>query len=342
MNTIDTLVRENIKRLIPYSSARSEYKGTNGIFLDANENPWGTYNRYPDPFQVKLKEKIAAVKGINPDQLFLGNGSDGIVDMTYRIFCEPKKDKALTFPPTFGMYSVAASINNVELIKEPLDDDFLIDRTALEPYLTDASIKLILLCSPNNPTGNLMRKDDIDYILNTFKGIVVVDEAYIDFNSQESYTSLLDKYPHLIILQTMSKSWGLAGARLGMAIANPEVIHYYNKVKTPYNVSTLNQEAVLDILENHHEEIEERRTLILDEKTRVLEAIKDAGCIRRIYPSDTNFFLVEVNDANGVYAQLIKENIIVRNQTKVIPNCLRITIGKPEENDLLIRLINEA
>lgn len=342
MSQIDKFVRKNIQKLIPYSSARSEYKGANGIFLDANENPWGRYNRYPDPFQVNLKEKIAEVKGIQPEQLFLGNGSDGIVDMTYRIFCEPQVDKALTFPPTFGMYTVAAGLNNVELIKEPLDENFLINRATLDKHLQDPSIKLLMMCSPNNPTGNLMRKEDIDYVLDNFKGIVVLDEAYIDFTTRDSYIKKLADYPRLIILQTMSKSWGLAGARLGMAISNPEIIHYYNKVKTPYNISTLNQEAALDVLENQQAEIQQRKETILSEKKRVLDAISSSKSIVKIYPSDTNFFLAEVTDAAATYEKLLKGNVIVRNQHKVIPNCLRITIGAPEENDRLIQFLCES
>lgn len=341
MSDIKTFVRENIKSLTPYSSARSEYKGENGIFLDANENPWGRYNRYPDPFQVQLKEQIAKVKGITPEQLFLGNGSDGIIDIIYRIFCEPGSDKALTFPPTFGMYVVAAGINNVTLIKEPLDENFQIRRAAIAPYFEDESIKLLLMCSPNNPTGNLMRKEDIDYILEQFKGIIVLDEAYIDFTARASYIEKLDQYPRLIILQTMSKAWGLAGARIGMAISSPEIIYYFNKVKTPYNISTLNQEAAIDVLSNQLDTIEAHKAIILQEKERVLNAIKNCSYIKHIYPSDTNFFLAQFNDVNFVYKQLIKNNIIVRNQHRVIPNTMRITIGLPEENDKLIAVLNQ-
>lgn len=338
MSNIDQFIRQNIKDLVPYSSARSEFKGTNGIFLDANENPYGAHNRYPDPFQLTLKEALAKEKGVRPEQLFLNNGSDGIVDMTYRVFCEPHQDKALCFPPTFGMYMVAAALNNVALITIPLDHEFQIKREELDQHLNDENLKVIFLCSPNNPTGNLMRQEDIDYVLDNFKGIVILDEAYIDFSARETYLRKIDDYPRLIVLQTMSKSWGLAGARLGIAVMSEELVHYYNKVKTPYNVPSLTQKAALDALANRAV-FEENMTTILAEKAVLLKAFETSPVIKKIHPSDTNFLLVEVNDAEAVYNELIKHNLVVRNQDKVIKNCLRITVGTPEENKKLIAVL---
>jgi len=337
---IENLIRENIKTLIPYSSARSEYKKSDGIFLDANENPYGEHNRYPDPFQLKLKEKLAEVKNLRPEQVFLNNGSDGIVDMVYRVFCEPKKDKALTFPPTFGMYTVASNLNNVELIKIPLDEEFQINRKELEKYIDDENLKVIFLCSPNNPTGNHLHREDLNYILDNFKGITVIDEAYIDFNKRISYAQKLEDYPRLIVLQTLSKSWGLAGARIGMALMSEKLVGYFNKIKTPYNISSIDQQAALEALENK-ENIQERMITILSEKNRVIEALEKSDLIEKIYPSDTNFLLVKVANAPEFYQQLLARDIIVRNQHNNIKNTLRITIGKAEEYDKLIQALEE-
>jgi len=337
---VEDLIRENIKALIPYSSARSEYKKANGIFLDANENPYGKHNRYPDPFQLKLKEKLAEVKNLRPEQIFLNNGSDGIVDMIYRVFCEPKKDKALTFPPTFGMYTVAANLNNVELIKIPLDDEFQINRAELDKYINDENLKVIFLCSPNNPTGNHLNREDINYILDNFKGITVIDEAYIDFNKRISYAQKLEDYPRLIVLQTLSKSWALAGARIGMALMSETLVGFFNKIKTPYNVSSIDQQTALEALENK-ENIQEQMITILSEKNRVIEALEKSDLIEKVYPSDTNFLLVKVADGPTFYQQLLDHDIIVRNQHKIIKNTLRITIGKAEENNLLLKALEE-
>ncbi len=328
--TLEDLVRENIKKLVPYSSARSEFKGS-GILLDANENPYGQYNRYPDPFQLELKAKLASVKSVRPEQIFLGNGSDGIVDLTYRIFCEPGKDKALSFPPSFLMYDVAANINAVDLIKVPLTENFQINRQDLEPHLNNPDLKVIFICSPNNPTGNLMHTEDIDYILNRFKGIVVLDEAYIDFSEQASYSSKLDQYPNLVILQTLSKAWGLAGGRLGMALMSPELVHFYNKVKTPYNISAINQEYALKTLDDVAL-FKTHLNAILEEKKKVVTALENSPLIKKVYPSDTNFMFVEAYNGPQLYQDLIAHNIIVRNQDRVRKNCLRITTGSPEEN----------
>lgn len=338
--SIENLVRPNIRSLIPYSSARSEFKQKEGVFLDANENPYGQYNRYPDPFQVVLKEKLAEVKNVQPQQIFLTNGSDGIVDMAYRVFCEPGKDKALTFPPTFMMYTVASHLNNVELINIPLDEEFQINRPLLEKHIDDENLKIIFLCSPNNPTGNHLRREDINFILDNFKGITVIDEAYIDFNERISYSQKLDKYPRLIVLQTLSKSWALAGARIGMALMNEKLVHYFNKVKTPYNISSIDQGIALEALSDV-KTFQERMITILSEKNRIKESLKTSPLIKKIYPSDTNFLLVEVEDAENFYQQLIQHNIIVRNQHNNIKNTLRITIGKPEENDKFLEALHE-
>lgn len=339
-NSVDHLIRKNIKKLIPYSSARSEYKQAEGIFLDANENPYGEHNRYPDPFQLILKDKLAEVKKVRPGQIFLTNGSDGIVDITYRVFCEPGKDKALTFPPTFAMYTVASHLNNVELITIPLDEEFQINRPALDKYIDDENLKVIFLCSPNNPTGNHLKHEDINYILDNFKGITVVDEAYIDFNSRISYAQKLDEYPRLVVLQTLSKSWALAGARVGMALMSETLVSYFNKIKTPYNVSSIDQQVALDAL-SEPEIFHERMITILSEKKRVLAGLKNSSLIKKIYPSDTNFLLVEVADGDDFYEQLLQHNIIVRNQNKFIKNALRITIGKPEENDKFLAALKQ-
>lgn len=338
--SIKPFIRKNIIDLVPYSSARSEFKGSKGIFLDANENPYGKHNRYPDPFQLELKDKIAEVKNITPEQILLANGSDGIVDLTYRLFCEPGKDKALAFPPTFGMYTVASHINNVELIQIPLDEEFQINRYELENYINDEDLKIIFLCSPNNPTGNHLKTEDIDYILNNFKGVTVIDEAYIDFNDRPSYIKKLTEYPRLIVLQTLSKSWGLAGARVGMAIANEETIHYYNKIKTPYNVSSIDQEVALQTLQDQAG-FEQNLQTILAEKEKMHKALKNSPLIKKIYPSDTNFFLIEVEDGELFYEQLVEKEVIVRNQHNILPNCLRITVGKPEENELFFEVLKE-
>lgn len=335
-SSIESLVRPNIRTVIPYSSARSEFKGNGGIFLDANENPWGSNNRYPDPFQTQLKEALAKLKGLTTDQIYLNSGSDAIADMIYRIFCEPGKDKAIHFPPTFGMYTVAANINDVTLISLPLDKHFQMVRSSVSPYLSDSTVKIIFVCSPNNPTGNHMRVEDIDYLLEHFKGIVVIDEAYIDFSDRPSYSLQLDKYPRLIVMQTMSKSWALAGARVGMALANPEIITYFNKIKMPYNVSSISQQAALAALADKAG-FQQHLDTILSEKKRVRHGLRKAPTVVNIFPSDTNFLLVQVTDAPKVYEALVANQLIVRNQHKTIPNCLRITIGSPEENDLLLQ-----
>lgn len=338
MNSLSSLIRPNIRSLKAYSSAREEYSAKDGVFLDANENPFGALNRYPDPYQNKLKEKLAEMKDLSPEQIFVGNGSDEVVDLAFRIFCEPGKDKALSFSPSYGMYEVAAEINDIELIKLPLNSEFQMDLESLEPYLNDKKLKLIFICSPNNPTGNVMHQKDVEYILNRFKGMLIIDEAYIDFAPDFSMVSLLQKYNNLIISQTMSKAWGLAGARVGMAYADPEIIHYFNKTKPPYNVSALNQEAALNALSNKRV-FEERKNQILEEKRKLQSDLMKFPMVKRVYDSDANFLLVEVENADLLYEKLIAQKIIIRNRNKQIKNCVRITIGSPRENqELLIAL----
>lgn len=333
--SIEELIRKNIRELTPYSSAREEYSGSEGVFLDANENPFGLFNRYPDPCQLELKKQLSAIKQIPVDQIFIGNGSDEAIDLAYRIFCEPNLDKALTFTPTYGMFEVSAQINAIDLIKVPLDKAFQIDRKKLKPYLSDVKLKLIFICSPNNPTGNLLRLVDIEFILQNFQGIVFIDEAYIDFCDQPSMLSQLAHYPNLIVSQTMSKAWGLAGVRVGIAYMNKNVSAYFNTIKAPYNVSTINQFKALEALKKIST-YKTRRTDILTEKISLINALQKIQLIRKIHLSDANFLLVEVADANYLYKKLIEKQIIIRNRDKQIPNCVRITVGTKEENKKLI------
>ncbi|WP_202390716.1 histidinol-phosphate transaminase [Flavobacterium sp. Sd200] len=333
MFNLTKIIRPNILTLEPYSSARDEFKGSEGIFLDANENPFGSLNRYPDPLQKSVKQKLSEVKNVPAENIFLGNGSDEIIDLCYRIFCEPGKDKALTFVPTYGMYEVSAAINNVELIKLPLNSDFQIDTKSCKTYLKDTDVKLIFICSPNNPTGNII--NNIEYILENFNGVVVVDEAYIDFAGSNSLSAKLDNYPNLIVLQTLSKAWGLAAARMGIAFASTEIIIYLNKVKPPYNMSSPNQQAALNALDDL-EIYQNQLATILSEKEKMLNAFADISIITKVYPTDANFILIKVKDADKAYNQLINKNIILRNRSKVVADCLRITIGTPQENEALL------
>lgn len=333
MNNLKQLIRPNILSLQPYSSARDEFSGNEGVFLDANENPFGKWNRYPDPFQSKLKQKLSQIKSVAEDSLFLGNGSDEIIDLCFRLFCEPGTDKALTFAPTYGMYEVSASINNIELIQVALDRNFQIDTEAVLPFLEDPSLKLIFICSPNNPTGNSI--DEIEFILKNFNGIVVIDEAYIDFSSKDSLSKKIKKYPNLIVIQTLSKAWGLASLRIGIAITNPEIIDYLNKIKPPYNISQVNQDKALEVL-NQFRTFEDKKSILLQQKEIVKNALSKMDFVTAIYPSETNFLLIKVTDANVIYNQLLDSKIIIRNRHKVVKDCLRITIGTPEENSALI------
>lgn len=338
MFNLTKIVRPNIKKLQAYSSARDEFKGTAEVYLDANENPFGILNRYPDPKQTKIKERLTEIKGVTKNQIFVGNGSDEIIDLAFRIFCEPGKDKALTFSPTYGMYDVSANINDVELIKQPLVNDFQINLNQLEPYLDMEDVKIIFICSPNNPTGNCFEDESIEYILDNYNGIVIIDEAYIDFSSRASFIKKIAKYPNLIVSQTFSKAWGLAGVRVGAAYANTAIINLYNKVKPPYNVSTLNQEAVVISL-NNLEEFSANRDVIIKEKQKLIIELENIELVKKIYPSEANFLLIEVTKADSIYNQLVAEKIITRNRNTLVNNCLRITVGSSEENIKLIKAL---
>lgn len=330
------LVRKNILELLPYSCARDEYKGEEGVFLDANESPFGDYNRYPDPYQRNLKQAIATIKEVNKDNIFIGNGSDEVIDVLYRIFCYPSIDKTLLFTPTYGMYEVSANINDIEVLKVPLNEEMQPDLPKVLPLLNDSHLKLLWICSPNNPTGNLIQREIIIELLEKFQGIVIIDEAYIDFAASESWISQLPKYPNLVVCQTLSKAWGLASTRIGIAYSSKEIIGLMNKVKPPYNVSTANQKIALETLQNIDQN-QKQIELLLSEKERVVDVLSHNALIQKIYPSDANFILMKVNNATKIYKQLIDAKVIVRNRHSVIDNCLRITIGTPEENDTLIQ-----
>lgn len=335
MFSLKNIVRENILNLNPYSSARDEYTGEASVFLDANENPFGKLNRYPDPQQKKLKNSLSSLKKINAENIFIGNGSDEVIDLAFRIFCTPGSDKALTFSPTYGMYEVSASINNVELIKIPLTDNFQINLEDVKPYLSNEQIKIIFICSPNNPTGNTINGTEIEYILKNFNGIVLIDEAYIDFSPESSWNKKLAEYPNLIVSQTFSKAWGLAAARVGMAYTNTKIIAFFNKVKPPYNVSELNQKAALNTLENINLFKKNRKTL-LTEKKELAHTLTLLPQVKKVHPSDANFLLIEVDNANEIYNDLVAQKIIIRNRNSVIKNCIRITVGNQEENIKLV------
>jgi histidinol-phosphate aminotransferase len=341
---LDTLVRENIKNLTPYSSARHEFNGAATVFLDANENAFGSplpvnYNRYPDPLQMPLKEKISQIKGVPAANIFLGNGSDEAIDLLFRIFCEPGKDNVILFPPTYGMYEVCAEINNVAVKKVPLTTDFQLDLEATEAAV-DANTKLIFVCSPNNPTGNSIERSTIEVLLNNFDGLVVIDEAYINYARQKTFITELTEYPNLVILQTLSKAWGLAGLRLGMAFAGQPVIDYMNRVKYPYNINTATQQLALEALSNISSVNNWTKTTVV-QKDSLSEALLTLSMTEKVYPSDANFILVKMTDARRIYEYLSGRGIIVRDRSKVIlcDDCLRITIGTPEENNQLLEAL---
>jgi len=335
---IDTLIREHLKGVTPYSSARDEYSNSDGVFLDANENPFGQYNRYPDPYQSKLKQRLAEIKDCKVDQLFIGNGSDEVIDLSLRIFCEPGQDRIIAFTPSYGMYKVSASINNVNIISIPLLEDFQIDLPACRAQFEKA--KLLFLCSPNNPTGNIMKADDIEAILAEFKGIVVIDEAYIEFSDENSWANRTDEFNNLIVMQTLSKAWGLASARVGMAFASEEIITLFNRIKPPYNVSRLNQECALNQLADLAE-FHKNKDLIIKERKRMVDALLNLSLVKKVYPSQSNFLLAEVVNANGIYSKLVDQSIIVRNRHSAIKNCLRFTIGSEEENNQLLNALSK-
>jgi len=343
---LDKLVRENIKRLAPYSSARKEFAGKAEIFLDANENSFGSplsinYNRYPDPLQFKIKEKIATLENVKTTEIFIGNGSDEAIDLLFRIFCEPRKDNILICPPTYGMYQVSAEINDVSIKRANLTADFQLDFQAIENSM-DANTKLLFICSPNNPTGNAFAKDEISNLANNFGGIVVVDEAYIHFSGKDSMLNEIENFPNLVLLQTFSKAWGLAGLRVGLAFANEEIIALFNKIKPPYNVSQIAQEAILDALKNR-EKVEKTIAEIIFEREKLIERLKEFSFVKKIYPTDANFILVKTLDAERIYKFLLGEKIVVRNRNNVelCEGCLRITVGTPEENANLMNSLKK-
>ena len=344
MRTLKELTRPNVWALKPYSSARDEYSGVEAsVFLDANENPYNTpNNRYPDPLQRELKALIAPLKGVKEENIFLGNGSDEAIDLVFRAFCRPGVDNVVAIDPTYGMYQVCAEVNDVEYRKMLLDVYYQFKASSLLSAI-DENTKAIFVCSPNNPTGNSLCRKEIESLLKKFDGLVVVDEAYIDFSSSESLLKDLDNYPNLIVLQTFSKAWGCAAIRLGMAFASPEIIAIFNKIKYPYNVNRLTQEEAIKVLQKP-EQIKEWVNVLLEERARVMEEFVKLPCCVRVFPTDANFFLAKVYEATQIYNYLVSEGIIVRNRTNVAlcNDCLRITIGTKEENDALLDALRKV
>ncbi|MBQ2447401.1 MAG: histidinol-phosphate transaminase [Bacteroidales bacterium] len=339
---INQLLRKNIAALSPYSCARDEFEGEASVYLDANENPYNApYNRYPDPLQKALKEKIAALKGLRAEQIFLGNGSDESIDLAFRAFCEPRIDNVLAIAPTYGMYKVCADINDVAYREHSLDADFQFKAEDLLARC-DEHTKLIFLCSPNNPTGNSLHSAEILKVIENFQGLVMLDEAYIDFSSQDSFCSLLDKYPNLVIFQTFSKAWASAGLRLGMAFASPEIIAVYNKVKYPYNVNLQTQQLMLAHLQEP-QRIQAWVAELIQQRSFLQQALAALPIVQHIYPSDANFLLVKVDDADALYQYLVAQGIIVRNRNRVrlCEGCLRITVGTADENAALMAAMQQ-
>ena len=336
------ILRPNIAALTPYSSARDEFSGEASIYLDANENPFNTgHNRYPDPMQWEVKKKWAAIKNIDKENILFGNGSDEVIDLIIRAFCEPKEDNVIILPPTYGMYEVYSNINNVEIRKVSLTQDFQLDVPAILNAV-NSKTKLIFVCSPNNPTGNSIDPADIKKIVKGFDGIVVIDEAYADFSAQESWVSYLDLYPNLFVMQTFSKAWGLAALRMGIAYASKEIIKVLNKIKPPYNINELTQQAVLKKLEER-EKVMQEIDILNQERAALAEEIVKLTITQHVYPSDANFILAKVNDANATYNYLVKKGIIVRNRNTVTlcEGCIRISVGTPEENKEVINTLKE-
>lgn len=339
---LENILRKNIRDLKPYSSARDEFKGKEGVFFDANENPFGSvlpenYNRYPDPLQLELKDKLSKIKGVPVQNIFLGNGSDEAIDILFRAFCNPAIDNAIICPPTYGMYEVSAAINDVKIITVPLTPEtFQLDTENILKAITE-NTKLFFVCCPNNPTGNGVKWSSIKTILESFKGIVVIDEAYINFASYNSLVPELLNYPNLVILQTLSKAWGLAGLRIGMAFASKDIIDIFNKIKPPYNINSASQSAALKALDEV-DEINKMIKIIVAEREVLREALNKLSFVSKVFPSEANFLLVKLQDPNKIYNFLISNNIIVRNRSaiKLCEGCLRITIGTKEENKLLI------
>lgn len=344
---LDNILRNNIRTLKPYSSARDEFKGKEGVFLDANENSYGSplkenYNRYPDPLQLDLKEKLSKIKGLPIQNIFLGNGSDEAIDILFRAFCEPGKDNAIICPPTYGMYEVSAGINDVNIVKVPLiQETFQLDTKNILKAI-NKNTKLIFFCCPNNPTGNGVKWDDIKTVLNNFNGIVVIDEAYINFARYRSLIPELLNFPNLVILQTLSKAWGLAGLRIGMAFASEPIIDIFNKIKPPYNINSVSQQLALEAL-NSIEQINAWIKEIVAERDNLMIELQKFKFVQKVYPSEANFILVKTNDPQTIYNYLVSNKVIVRDRSKVelCEGCLRITIGTKEQNKDLIRLLKQ-
>ncbi|TKG91062.1 histidinol-phosphate transaminase [Puteibacter caeruleilacunae] len=340
MFELSKILRDNIRQLKPYSSARDEFSGEAEVLLDANENPFNQpFNRYPDPYQRKLKDKIAGLKGVDSSSIFLGNGSDEPIDLLFRACCKPGVDNVVTIAPTYGMYQVAADINAVEVRKVLLTEDFQLDVDALLSAV-DENTKMIFLCSPNNPTGNVLDQQEMLKIIGQFNGIVVVDEAYIDFAPSTSLLGLLSRYPNLVVLQTFSKAWGMAGIRLGMAFASDEIIQVLSKIKYPYNLNMLTQEKAMELLD-HSDEMNRWVEVLLHERRKMEMEMIDFPFVEKIYPSDANFILIKVHDLKGIYDYLVDEKIIIRDRSKVelCEGCLRISIGSSEENQQLVEAL---
>lgn len=344
MADINFLLRENIKTLVPYVSARDEFNGSANIFLDANENSLGSpiphaYNRYPDPHQIKIKEQLSQIKGVPVENIFLGNGSDECIDLIYRAFCNPGKDNVIIHQPTYGMYEVSSHINDVEVRSASLNKDFELDLSMIE-NLIDARTKIIWICSPNNPTGNSFIHGDIEIILNNFDGIVVIDEAYINFSRKQSFIRELPEYPNLVVLQTLSKAWGLAGLRVGMAFASERIIDVLNRIKPPYNISQATQELALEALKNTAE-VNDMIKEIVGMRIELAEKLSRLSSVQNVYPSEANFLLVKIKEARKVYEVLLKEGIVVRDRSSApgCSDCLRITIGTKKQNEQLLGIL---
>lgn len=343
---LEKLVRKNIQQLKPYSSARNEFKGEASVFLDANENAYGSplpdhFNRYPDPLQWTLKHELARIKGVPAENIFIGNGSDEVIDLAYRIFCEPRRDNVIICPPTYGMYEVSAHINDVEAREIPLKSDFQLDVEGIIAAM-DEQTKLMFICSPNNPTGNNMKLMDIKFLLNKFEGLVIIDEAYINFSNQKTFIAELVGYPNLLVMQTLSKAWGLASLRLGLGFASLDIINLFNKVKPPYNINEASQLIALDALQGHLQVNTWIRETV-QERNEMKEKLMTLSFVKKVFDSEANFLLVRVEEADKLYQYLSENKIVVRNRSKefLCENCLRITIGTPRENILLLETLNK-
>jgi histidinol-phosphate aminotransferase len=341
---LDKLIRDNIKNLTPYSSARHEFTGKASVFLDANENAFGSplpekFNRYPDPLQWQLKFQLAKIKGVPAENIFIGNGSDEVIDLAYRIFCKPGTDNVIVCPPTYGMYEVSANINDVAIKKVNLTADFQLDVEGILNAV-DENTKLLFICSPNNPTGNNMNRSDVEILLNNFPGIIIIDEAYINYSKQKTFIQELTEYPNLVVMQTLSKAWGLAALRLGLCYASIDIIDIFNKVKPPYNVNDASQQLGLEALQDTST-VNNWIKQAVEQKEILIKEMQSLSFVEKIYPSDANFILVKVMDANKLYDYLSGNEVIVRNRSKDVhcANCLRITIGTPGENEVLINLL---